>query len=136
VVRKLIPGVVGFVAVLVVVVAMLVEPSGAVERSLTTAADGEAVTQGMRVKIQPDKVEEFEALMVQLVRDAANEPGVTVYEVRRVKGQPLTYVYFLSFEDQAAFARYSAADWHTQAAPKILACLDGNPVIEDLVSFY
>jgi quinol monooxygenase YgiN len=134
--RKLVAGVVGFVAVLVVVAAMQVEPSSAVERSLTTAADVETVTQGMRVKVKPDKVEEFEALMVQLMRDAANEPGVKVYEVRRVKDQPLTYVYFLSFEDQAAFARYSAADWHTQAAPKILACLDGNPVIEDLLSFY
>ena len=134
--RKLNARAVGLVAVLVVVSAFLVEPSRVVERSLTTAADVETVTQGMRVKILPDKVAEFEALMAQLVRDAANEPGVKVYEVRRVKDQRLTYVYFLSFEDQAAFARYSAADWHTQAAPKILACLDGNPVIENLVSFY
>ena len=95
------------------------------------------VTQSIRLNILPDKVAEFEALVAQLVRDVhANEPGVKVYEVRRVKDQPLTYVYFLSFEDQAAFDRYSAADWHTQMSPKAVACLDGAPVFEDLESFY
>ncbi len=75
--------------------------------------------------------------MSQLVRDVhAFEPGTKVSEVRRVKGQPFTYVYFLSFEDQAAFDRYSAADYHTQMSPKAVACLDGDPVFEDLQSFY
>lgn len=95
------------------------------------------VSSSIRLKVLPDKVAEFEALVAQLVRDVhANEPGVKVYEVRRVKGQPLTYVYFLSFENQAAFDRYSSADWHRQMSPKAAACLDGNPVFEDLESFY
>ncbi len=95
------------------------------------------VTSTIRLTILPDKVEEFEGLVAQLVRDVhANEPGVKVYEVRRVKNDPLTYVYFLSFEDQAASDRYSAADWHTQMSPKATACLDGAPIFEDLESFY
>ncbi len=95
------------------------------------------VSSIIRLKILPEKVEEFEGLVSQLVRDVyANEPGAKVYEIRRVKGQPLTYFYFLSFEDQAAFDRYSAADWHTQMSPKAVACLDGDPVFEDLESFY
>ena len=100
-------------------------------------AYAEPVTQSIRLKVLPDKVEEFEALVAQLVRDVyANEPGVQFYEVRRVQDQPLTYVYFLSFEDQAAFDRYSAADWHRQMSPKAVACLDGSPVFENLESFY
>ena len=95
------------------------------------------VTSTIRLTILPDKVEEFEGLVSQLVRDVhAHVPGVKVYEVRRVKDDPLTYVYFLSFEDQAASDRYSGADWHTQMSPKAMACLDGAPVFEDLESFY
>ena len=98
---------------------------------------GEQISSTIRLKILPDKIGEFEGLVAQLVRDVhANEPGAKVYEVRRVKGQPLTYVYFLSFENQAAFDRYSAADYHTQMSPKAVACLDGDPVFEDLEGFY
>lgn len=95
------------------------------------------ISSSIRLKVLADKVEEFEGLVSQLVRDIhANEPGAKVYEVRRVKDQPLTYVYFLSFDDQAAFDRYSAADYHTQMSPKAVACLDGEPLFEDLESFY
>ncbi len=95
------------------------------------------ISSSIRLKVLPDKVEEFEGLVAQLVRDIyANEPGARFYEVRRVKDQPLTYVYFLCFEDQAAFDRYAAADYHMQMSPKALACLDGEPVFEDLESFY
>jgi len=95
------------------------------------------ISSSIRLKVLPDKVQEFEGLVAQLVRDIhANEPGVKFYEVRRVKDQPHTYVYFLSFEDQAAFDRYSNADYHTQMSPKAVACLDGDPVFEDLESFY
>jgi len=95
------------------------------------------ISSTIRLKIQADKVEEFEALVAQLVRDVhAHEPGLQTYEVRRVKGQPLTYFYFLSFQDQAAFDRYAAAEWHMKMSPKAVACLDGDPVFEDLESFY
>ncbi len=89
---------------------------------------GGQISSTIRLKILPDKVEEFEGLVAQLVRDIyANEPGAKVYEVRRVKDRPLSYVYFLSFQDQAAFDRYSAADYHTQMSPKAVACLDEIP---------
>jgi quinol monooxygenase YgiN len=95
------------------------------------------ISSYIRLKIQPDKVQEFEGLVSQLVRDVyANEPGVHTFEVRRVKDEPLTYFYFLSFEDQAAFDRYSSAKYHMDMSPKALACLDGEPVFEDLESFY
>ena len=129
--------VVGSVALLFVVGAPLSQSSFAAGRSQAAADPAQTVTQSIRLKVQPDKVVEFEALVAQLVRDVyTHEPDVMVYEVRRVASDPLTYVYFLSFKDQAAFDRYSAADWHTGVSPKIIALLDGAPVFEDLKSFY
>ena len=91
----------------------------------------------IRLQIQADKVLEFETLVAQLASDVhAYEPGAQTFEVRRVKDQPLTYFYFLSFEDQAAFDRYSSADYHMNMSPRAVACLDGDPVFEDLESFY
>lgn len=90
----------------------------------------------IRVKVLRDKIEEFEALVAQLVKDvAAQEPGPKVYEVRRSCEDPLSYVYFISFEDQAAFDSYSEADYHTQMSPKAMACIDGDPIIENLERF-
>lgn len=95
------------------------------------------VSLAIRLKIKADRVREFEGLVAQLVRDVhAQEPGCRVYEVRRVKDVPLTYVYFIVFADQAAYDRYAAAPWHTEMAPKAVACLDGDPVFETLEPFY
>ena len=93
------------------------------------------VGQIIRLKIQENKVEEFEALVGNLMEDvAANEPG-SVYDVRRVRGEPLTYLYFISFPDEAAFDRYMSAAYHTDMSPKAMAMLDGDPVFEDLDDF-
>ena len=93
------------------------------------------VGQIIRLKILENKVEEFEALVGKLMEDvAANEPG-SVYDVRRVRGEPLTYLYFISFPDEAAFDRYMSAEYHTDMSPKAMAMLDGDPVFEDLDDF-
>ena len=93
------------------------------------------IGQTIRLKILMGKEQEFEALVAQLMRDvAANEPG-SIYDVRKVRGTPLTYLYFISFPDQAAFDRYMEADYHTQMSPKAVALLDGDPVFEDLDDF-
>jgi hypothetical protein len=41
----------------------------------------------------------------------------------------------MSFDDDAAFARYSQAPWHTGVSPAIMACLDGAPQSEALDVF-
>ncbi|MFP6815094.1 MAG: antibiotic biosynthesis monooxygenase [Pseudomonadales bacterium] len=97
----------------------------------------EMISSIIRLKISADKVAEFEAMVAQLVEDVhAHEPDVQTFEVRRVKDQPLTYFYFLSFENQDAFDRYSSAEYHMNMSPSAVACLDGDPVFEDLESFY
>ena len=93
------------------------------------------IGQIIRLKIQKGKIDEFEGLVSQLMEDVtSNEPG-SIYDVRRVRGQPLTYLYFISFPDQAAFDRYMNAEYHTNMSPKAMALLDGDPVFEDLDRF-
>ena len=90
------------------------------------------IGQVIRLKIQENRVEEFEALVGKLMADVtANEPG-SIYEIRRVRGEPLSYLYFISFPDQAAFDRYMSAEYHTEMSPKAMKMLDGDPVFEDL----
>ncbi len=91
----------------------------------------------IRLKVLPEKQAEFEGLVAQLVQDVyENEPAPRLYEVRRCKDDPLSYVYLFSFKDEAAQQRFQDADYHTQMAPKAVACLDGDPVYEQLESFY
>lgn len=93
------------------------------------------IGQVIRLKVQAGKVEEFEALVSQLMRDVVDhEPGA-IYEVRRVRGQERTYLYFISFPDQAAFDRYMTAGYHTQMSPQAVALLEGEPLFEDLDNF-
>lgn len=93
------------------------------------------IGQTIRLKVTAGKEAGFETLVSQLMQDVtSNEPGST-YDVRRVRGEPRTYSYFISFPDEAGFDRYMAADYHTQMSPKVLAMLDGDPSIEDLDVF-
>lgn len=93
------------------------------------------ITQSIRLKIKAGTQPEFEALVAQLMRDVvANEPEA-VYDVRRVRGQPLTYLYYFKFPDDAGYDRYMAADYHTQMSPKATAMLDGEPEFLELDQF-
>ena len=88
-----------------------------------------------RLKVAAEKQAEFERLTSQLVRDvAANEPE-SIFEYRRGVEDPLTYVLFLSFDDEQAFQRYSTADYHTGASGQIMECLAEAPVPDELERF-
>ncbi|MXZ89031.1 MAG: antibiotic biosynthesis monooxygenase [Dehalococcoidia bacterium] len=88
-----------------------------------------------RLKVAAEKKAEFERLTSQLVRDVAeNEPG-SIFEYRRGVEDPLTYVLFLSFDDEQSFQRYSTADYHTGASGQIMECLAEDPVPAELERF-
>ncbi len=88
-----------------------------------------------RLKVAEEKQAEFERLTSQLVRDVAeNEPG-SIFEYRRGVEDSLTYVLFLSFDDEQAFQRYSTADYHTGASAQIMECLAEAPIGDDLERF-
>ncbi|MCY3506639.1 MAG: antibiotic biosynthesis monooxygenase [Chloroflexi bacterium] len=88
-----------------------------------------------RLKVAPDKQAEFERLTSQLVRDVAENEPESIFEYRRGVEDPLTYVLFLSFDDEQAFQRYSTADYHTGASGQIMECLAEAPVPDELERF-
>jgi quinol monooxygenase YgiN len=94
-------------------------------------------TTTILLKVLPEKQEEFEALVSQLVKDVnANEPDPKIYEVRKCQDDPLSYFYFFCFADEAAQQSYQDADYHTTMSPKAVACLDGDPEFVEYDSFY
>jgi len=88
-----------------------------------------------RLKVAADKQAEFERLTSQLVRDVAENEPERIFEYRRGVEDPLTYVLFLSFDDEQAFQRYSTADYHTGASGQIMECLAEAPVPDELERF-
>lgn len=88
-----------------------------------------------RLKVAPDKQAEFERLTSQLVRDVAENEPESIFEYRRGVEDTLTYVLFLSFDDEQAFQRYSTADYHTGASGQIIECLAEAPVPDELERF-
>ncbi len=93
-------------------------------------------TMLITLKIHPDREDEYDGLQKQLMKDVAEfEPGAEVFQVRRSAEDPLRYVFFMSFKDDAAQQRYMDAEYHTTMSPKALDCIDGEPVVENLVDF-
>ena len=93
-------------------------------------------TMLIKAKIKPGREAEFQVLQKQLMLDvAANEPDAEAFQVRQSEDDPLTYIWFMSFKDDAAFQRYADADYHTSMSPKAMDCIDGDPVTENLVDF-
>ena len=88
-----------------------------------------------RLKVAPEKQADFERLTSQLVRDVAENEPSGIFEYRRGIEDPLTYVLFLSFDDEQAFQRYSTADYHTGASGQIMECLAEAPVPDELERF-
>lgn len=88
-----------------------------------------------RLKVAPEKQADFERLTSQLVRDVAENEPSGIFEYRRGVEDPLTYVLFLSFDDEQAFQRYSTADYHTGASGQIMECLAEAPVGDELERF-
>ena len=53
------------------------------------------IGQTIRLKIREGAQVEFEALVARLMKDVTeNEPG-SIYDVRRVRDEPQTYLYYI-----------------------------------------
>lgn len=88
----------------------------------------------MRVRVKPERRDEFIELIRQLVRDIkANEPGTLVYELMQNESDPLEFVFAERFRDREAWKTHQNAPYHLEMAPKGWACLDGEPVIEPMI---
>jgi len=70
---------------------------------------------------------DFERLQTELSELAhSSEPGLLVYDVVRHAENPLTYVVYARFKDQAAFDLHQEADFHQRLVPLILDCVEGE----------
>ena len=86
----------------------------------------------IRVRVKPQKREEFVGLIKGLVRDAkANERGTQVLEFMQA-ADPNEFVLFERFESEAALKTHQQAPYHVAMSAAAWACLDGEPHIEQL----
>ena len=85
----------------------------------------------MRVRIKPDRVDEFSALIAQLARNVyANEPDCLAYEVRRSERDPTLFVFYECFRSEQAHAAHPDMPYHAAMSDAGWACVDGEPEIE------
>ncbi len=76
------------------------------------------------LKVKQDMVKQFEEAqreLAQLTHD--NEPDAIVYELIRQTDDPLSYVCYARFTDQAAFDHHMQTEFHDRLVPPILASL-------------
>lgn len=91
------------------------------------------VTLIMRVRIKPDRVDEFTALITRLAKDVYdNEPDCLAFEVRRSETDPNLFVFFECFRNEAAHAAHPDMPYHTAMSEAGYACVEGEPEIEFL----
>lgn len=84
----------------------------------------------LRVRIKPEKREEFIGLIRKLRDDVRREMPQTRFYEFLATADPLEFVLLQGFADEAAYQRYADAPFHTGMAPQGWACLDGDPYIE------
>ena len=86
----------------------------------------------MRVRVKPEKREEFVGLIHGLVTNIrANEPDTLVYEVLQGADEN-EFVFFECFTDEAAQQRHQQMPYHVAMSPAGYACLAEDPHIEFL----
>ncbi|MEM9530849.1 MAG: antibiotic biosynthesis monooxygenase [Pseudomonadota bacterium] len=79
------------------------------------------------LKVAPDKVEQFEQAQTELSElTHAQEPDTIVYDLLRSKDEPLTYICYARFTDQAAFDHHMQTEFHDRLVPPILEALSSE----------
>ena len=86
----------------------------------------------MRVRVKPEKREEFIGLIKGLARDVrANERQTLVFEFMQA-ADPNEFVFFERFASEEALKAHQEAPYHQSMSAAGWACLDGEPHIEPL----
>jgi quinol monooxygenase YgiN len=85
------------------------------------------------LRIQEDKVSEFEAFFTELQTQVrANEVGNVAYQLTKSRTEPNTYKVLELYKDQDALTHHGGTDYFKAAGPKFAAVLGGRPDIEYL----
>jgi quinol monooxygenase YgiN len=84
-----------------------------------------------KVKIRPEKVEEFENFMRAFeAKVRANEPDCILYRMARSRTAPNTYTNVEYFRDQAALDLHTSADYFVAGNAVTASWYDGTPSAE------
>ena len=76
------------------------------------------------LKVKPDMVEQFEQAQTELSElTHKHEPDTFVYDLIRQKDDPLTYICYARFKDEAAVEYHQQTDFHDRLVPPILEAL-------------
>lgn len=76
------------------------------------------------LKVKKDMVEQFEQAQAELSKlTHEHESDTYVYDVIKQKDDPLSYVCYARFKDQAAFDYHMQTEFHDRLVPPILASL-------------
>jgi autoinducer 2-degrading protein len=80
-----------------------------------------------RMTVKPGHEAEFVGLCRKLQAEVrAREPGTLYYEFFRLR-EPRRFAVVESFADEAAEHRHMTSAWLAEIAPRLLACLEGDP---------
>lgn len=76
------------------------------------------------LKVKEDKVAQFEAAQKELSElTHKHEPDTYVYDLIKQTEDPLSYVCYARFKDQAAFDHHMQTEFHDRLVPPILESL-------------
>lgn len=76
------------------------------------------------LKVKKEMVQQFEDAQRELSQlTHEHEPDTIVYDVIRQQDDPLSYVCYARFKDQAAFDHHMQTEFHDRLVPPILASL-------------
>ena len=76
------------------------------------------------LKVKEDKVAQFEQAQKELSElTHKHEPDTHVYDLIKSKDDPLAYVCYARFKDQAAFDHHMQTEFHDRLVPLILDSL-------------
>jgi quinol monooxygenase YgiN len=85
------------------------------------------------LKVLPDKGAELEAVFAELTAQVrANEQGCLLYQLTRTRADPTVYKVLELYADLDAQKAHGRSDHFRAANPKIGACLDGPPQLDQL----
>lgn len=86
-----------------------------------------------RMKIKPDKVEEFKRLARDLTEKVhAHEPETTAYQFFKLRDEPHGYAVFEQFTNEAAEEAHRNTPHFAEIGPAMIDCIDGTYVREFL----
>jgi quinol monooxygenase YgiN len=84
-------------------------------------------------KVQDGKQAEFESVLNGLIEQVRlNEPNTLQYVLTKSKKDPTQYIMIEQYKSEDDRKAHGQTAYFKEAAPKFMACLDGNPQLTSL----